>query len=346
MQRTNWMRLVTALVISGGLMVGMQAEAAPVCAPDEEKFNLTEGLDWLTNAELLDRTDPANLIANGDFSDVEAVSGSLDNNLVWAFGANAVAKEIDSFATWLTDGNYRNGVQLVTIPEWTVTGGGSKTYAFISTATDYDGEPELPDFAATEALMAGASPNLAYFGNSVFWGATPEMSFEIEGEVSRESYVIANSNFTAEELGDGDSPVKITQTVQTTPGKTYRLQFVQLTEGGTTVPLAPGAFGVEITGYGRSYLRVNEQGRRLTLDFLATEAETDISFLQYGHFSYDNGYSSELALDDVMLFEVEGNCFASASSSAVSVDATSPWSVWLLVLAVMAAGTVALVFRQ
>ena len=323
-------------ILGMGVLWGVVAHAALTCAAPEAKINITQGLDWLTESDLLDRTAPANLVANGDFSQVTArEGGSLNPNLVWAFGANAVPNEIDSFATWLTDGDYRDGVQLVSVPEWTITGGGQKTYAFVSTATTYDGAISVPNFGATEPLMAGASANLMYFGNSVFWGATPEMTFEIEGEVSRTDYTITNSRFTAEELGDGDSPVKITQTINTTPGKTYRLQFVQLTEGGTTVPLAPGAFGVEITGYGRSYLRVNEQGRRITLDFVATADQTELGFLQYGHFSYDNGYSSEFALDDVMINEVEGNC-GTAVSDAVSVDTLSPGSLWLLVLAFMA----------
>lgn len=307
------------LTLASAVVLALDAQAAPICPGGGTKLNIVQGLDWINGASLLNRAPPVNLVRNGDFTLIAARSGTLDSTKAWQWAPNATDAGLGAsgyYASWIAPKAY----QYVNVPEWTVTGGGTKTYAYVSDATTYNGAPVGPNFGATAPLMQGASPTLLYFGNAWAWVATPTVTYEIGGEVSRGAYTFTNTAFSVEELGDTTQPLRITQTVATVPGRKYRMQFVQLVEGADAFY---GTYALEVTGYGRSYLRVDNAARRKTFEFVATSASTEIAFLQHGHYSAQSGLSTELALDDVIINE----CV-----EPTPVPTSSEWSLMLMLL--------------
>lgn len=140
--------------------------------------------------------------------------------------------------------------------------------------------------------------NQVYFGNS-FNTAGASASYAASGEITFASAPV---------FGGRPGPVTLAQTVgglSTTD--TYRLDFWVSGESNTSGFVGDGLFGLEITGYGTTYLRLptssNPFGasQRYYVDFTPTSASTTIKFLNWGHITDLGGTGTELVLDDVIL---------------------------------------------
>lgn len=239
----------TATVVTGGSGTTNRLPAT-VCTSGTtalvEDPNGSPLLNQIVTADMLDRTSPANLVTNGDFT-----PQPLDSAGNAISGTDIII-------------NSANGRRM---PGWTHSGGGSLTYARW--------------YGSGANATNGASGGNFYFGNQSGWSTSPAYDPSTAysaGGVTQNSYT-----FTPGYAGYGDnsSPVKISQVIPTVPGTTYRFQFWQASEfWGTTGGIA--AF--ELTGYNRTYFKVNKTGwARYTFDFVATSNSTTLGIMSWGH---------------------------------------------------------------
>lgn len=174
------------------------------------------------------------------------------------------------------------------IANWTCTGGGSSTYAWLYST----GTAMIPDgFRAP------------YFGNS-FVQACPTLNDTLcLTQVGCEMMGVLPGYPLNDTAYGGSGGVSLEQTVSgLIPGNTYMLEFWAGGEAGSP---ADGIFGVDI-GFGYNYLRDPETsitlanpGRRFLIEFKATNTSHLIKFTNWGHMM---PASTELVLDDVRLY--------------------------------------------
>ena len=222
---------------------------------------------------VLTRTSPANLITNGDFTTRPTTSSG---------------------------GTTTGGVILIPgsvgdkIPGWTSSGGGASTYAKWTNGA-YALAPD------------GASNENYYFGNQSQWSTSP--TFDPTTTFNANGVTQTPHTFTPRFSGYGNntSPVTLSQTIATTAGRTYRFQFWQASEPWGTIP---GIAAFAISGYSRTYFKVNNANtaglpnswRRYTFEFTATQANTTISIMSWGHVQGPAGADAdELRIDDVIV---------------------------------------------
>lgn len=253
-------------------------------------------LNQITGASVLNRSTPGNLVVNGDFTSSPVTSGG---------SAVAIQSgQVDMRAAGRDDHR---------LPGWSFSGGGPNTYARWQ-----NWGASTPD---------GASAGNFYFGNS-WWLATPSFNSATAfspGGVTQNSYVFRQDSSGNYGMTDAN-PVQISQTLSTDIGRTYRLQFWQASE-----PFGnnPGIAAFELTGYTRTYFKVNKTvptWTRYTFDFVATSSSTTLSFKNWGHVGAVNSVGAnpdstdELRLDDVIVSRC-GNADAEVNSGTTTISA-------------------------
>ena len=244
-------------------------------------------LNQVTGASVLNRSTPGNLVVNGDFTSTPVTSGgstvAIQSGEV---GMRAAGRD-----------DHR-------LPGWSFSGGGPSTYARWQNSG-----ASTPD---------GASAGNFYFGNS-WWLTTPTFNATTafsSGGVTQNSYVFRQDSAGNYGMTDAN-PVQISQTISTDIGRTYRLQFWQSSEPyGNNAGIA----ALELTGYSRTYFKVNRvttDWTRYTFDFVATSNSTTLTFKSWGHISPS---SDELRLDDVIVSRC-GNADAEVNSGTTTISA-------------------------
>ena len=245
-----------------------------LCATDGTKSSVQSTLYNLTGASDLNRTSPANLVANGDFEI------GYTTPKYWG----ALTTFDDTFGDPAPN----------SVTSWTATGGGTATYA--AWRSDYESSfiPGRP---------AGLSAPYVYFGNeNIVSTSTVSTIFGASGETS---IVSPESGFSINNpeanYGTIATPVVLSQNVTLVVGTKYRLSFFQGAERGVN---GDGLAALDITGFDRTYFRVYTNGHRYIFEFTASASTTNIGFINWGHLKSSSGATtatSELSLDDVII---------------------------------------------
>ena len=311
-----------SMAVSAGPAVQSASAATGPVTCDGTQTQIQSGLHSVAGATLQDHTPVLsggpNLVLNGDFTYAE------DDTDANALDANFALSSAGPYP-----GTYK------AIKHWPVTGGGSNSYGL------WGGLIGIPDDGwGLGNAPAPALPSMVYMGNG------PGARYHVNsGSVTFNSDGFSQSDFSpvpeGPEYGTTADPLKLSQTVTgLTVGHQYRLQFYRASED-SAVAVADtqfgqtGVAGIEITGYHRTYFLVPAHSNAyVTLDFVATNVSTTISFLNWGHIlilgppDTDNpggvvdgvGISAtELGLDDVILTEC-----AAAEPVVPPEDPTTP----------------------
>ena len=163
------------------------------------------------------------------------------------------------------------------ITHWTASGGGPSTYAKVYANESWESMPGL------------------YFGNQIAVGGVMP-TLDANGVTTTGTDLVPKAGY-----GDTNNPVAVTQTVATTAGQTYVLQFSQGYEpmGGGS-PSQTGIAALEVNGQ-RIYFAVYLKNTAYSFVFTANSSSTTIKFMSWGHVS---GVHTELILNDVSLSAV------------------------------------------
>ncbi|RTZ67002.1 MAG: hypothetical protein DSZ29_01775, partial [Aquificaceae bacterium] len=220
-------------------------------------------------------------------------------------------------------GEHRSGHS--SIRNWTVTGGGSKTYARTVELS--------PSYAATLGY------NIANYGTSVYLGngavrrvyppiTTDHLVFDDRNRLLTpiEAVEIRDAPDDLTPTNDdqshwGPEAVKLSRTFPSEPGKVYRLFFKALPELGDfnsgiiRVDTPSGSVHVKTPG------NVDDGVTKFAIEFTATSTTSTISFVNYGHIGANSGgwcaqtssawctvgglldNANEVTLDDIMVTE-------------------------------------------
>lgn len=325
---------------------------------DGKATEVMPGLWSISGAQLQGRTPVAsggdNLVVNGDFTPkvglVPDYNRSLFDNL----------------------NNFIKKAPFAKIPGWEASGGGDKTYASFGTKVNSQYNTGLEP--------TGANISQVYFGNSATWiyrSGDPIVLNSDGVGLDNPNNPIEFWTKYSDYYGDNSTPVTITQTVSGLEvGQRYRLQFWQTSEAGfqgtrwwsysptwevlfwdndppsNAIVLNsypdPGIAALEMSGYGRIFFKVNVDtnpkptlsGTRYTIDFVAKDADLDLSFLSWGHVQWMAKNApvkpTELALDDVILSKyvepaqgIDGvTVNKTCGINDVVVNEASPWAVF------------------
>jgi hypothetical protein len=263
------------------------ARAVGVCPGGGTKTLLVSGLEAVTGGSTLDRTSPANLVANGDFTIEPAnlASSSYPDRHYWGVGGLTVKNSVTATNQ--------------PIPSWTPTGGSASTYAFwTKSLTGNSNNLVAPP-------NAGESAGRVYFGNGVTSSISPfsVKLFNSEG-FSTTAYTITPGG----SYGSGSAPPAIDQNVTLVAGENYRMYFHQSTESFLAFS---GIAALDISGYQRVFFEVTPGNKGYMVEFTAVSNVTNIKFLSWGHLN--SGGSS---------FSNVSN--RSATSSTVTLTFSSP----------------------
>jgi len=263
------------------------ARAVGVCPGGGTKTLLVSGLEAVTGGSTLDRTSPANLVANGDFTIEPAnlASSSYPDRHYWGVGGLTVKNSVTATNQ--------------PIPSWTPTGGSASTYAFwTKSLTGNSNNLVAPP-------NAGESAGRVYFGNGVTSSISPfsVKLFNSEG-FSTTAYTITPGG----SYGSGSTPPAIDQNVTLVAGENYRMYFHQSTESFLAFS---GIAALDISGYQRVFFEVTPGNKGYMVEFTAVSNVTNIKFLSWGHLN--SGGSS---------FSNVSN--RSATSSTVTLTFSSP----------------------
>lgn len=347
--------------IAAGLVLGIVATLAAyqpataststdVCTGDGTLTDIQANMKEVAGGSPLDHSSPANLVANGDFTEGFSTLFASGGDIFW--GANSLRRVLDNsidYNLW--------GVR-APVQDWMATGGGPDTYArWWDMSYNYDGgsREEWFDSHPTldNAYTGDISPEFVYFGNwKVTTTTTADGLFGVSGDATATS---PESTFTGHvpntgqldwatnpptsydaDYGALDEPVTLSQVVTLEPGRTYRLSFLQGGEhGGDRV--TDGLAGLDITGYDRTYFRIYHGGNRYMFEFTATQSDTTIAFMNWGHLYTGATESYELSLDDVIINDC-GIAPASASSSLAQTGISSSIVMSFLTAAAFAIG--------
>lgn len=277
------------------------------CANDGSATTVQPGLKELAGASELDKTTPANLVYNGEFD----LNRTANQTTFWSPHGNAT----DSGNAIGTTGT------MGTIDGWTASGGGTKSYGMWSNVFRYW-------FMRDSAVDPSPNP-FVYFGNEKVQmdgvDGTANTYFGTGVNTSIVAPPLTAYNQSSE-YGDIASPLAISQNVTLVPGTTYRLQFLQGSEGGSGSPTLDGLAGLGITGYDLTYFRVHNPTHSYIFEFTATAATTTITFANWGHLrkgSDNSRFSNELSLDDVRINECVSSLADTGRTNAPYVGAVS-----------------------
>lgn len=240
----------------------------------------------IVGGDPLDRTYPANLVQNGSFED------------------NPVG---DCGGYWASA---TNNTPMITIPNWTDTGGGTATYATLACggnhqpATNYD------------------AVNYIYFGNGVpaIIDQDPATITPTNGQYIFPTLPVLGIDPTRPEYGT--KGIALNQDLTLTAGNKYQISFWASGEESNTgkTYASDGIFEFAISGFDPVYLATPKLGSTVyTFEFIAPESTVNIKFTNWGHFTIGTsgwnfppapdlkGYTTELILDDVIVNEVPNN---------------------------------------
>ena len=260
--------LVSSTTVSGASGTTAGAATSLGCPGGGTVTTLQTNMKSVASATLLTRTGPSNLIQNGDFT---TAGGS--GNLYYLFGTQGSDKSINGITA-----------PVGTVSNWTVSGGGSATYAF------WQRNAPGPPIGVVTSTSDGNNSSLVYFGNEVGATVTPTPTYNSDGWTSS-TYSLTTRGAA---YGANNAPPTLSQTFPTVVGTTYRLQFLQAYENYGSIA---GIAALDITGFNRSYFKVPKSVTRYTVEFVASSSTTTIAFLSWGHLTA----ATELALDDVMV---------------------------------------------
>lgn len=278
--------LLGLLFLVGPLRVGqIPLLASGACPGGGTDTLLVSGLGAITGGSALDRTSPANLVANGDFTIEPAglASSGYPDRYYWGVGGLTVKNSVTATNQ--------------AIPSWTPAGGSAATYAFWTKSLTGNSN------SLVSPPSAGESSGRVYFGNGVTASISSVPRFTTEG-FSMASYTITPGG----SYGSGSTPPSIDQDVSLVAGERYRMYFHQSTEN---ILQYSGIAALDITGYQRIFFEVTTGNRGYMVEFTAVSSTTNIKFLSWGHLQ--NGGSSFL---DVIN--------RSATSSIVTLTTSSP----------------------
>ena len=242
---------------------GSGAMAAGVCAGGGTIENLVTGLDAVIGGNPLDRTSPANLVANGDFTiEPAGLASSAQPNFYFWGTSGRVTKSSTALNT--------------AVPYWERSGGSpagtannAGTYAFWT--KQLTGNPN----SLSTPMANGQSAGRVYFGNGITTSITPVPSYNPSG-FSTGSYTLTPGTG----YGTSDDPPTLSQDVPTVSGERYRMYFAQETENFKDFE---GIAALDISGYQRLYFRVFKDNHGFMVEFTATSNTTRISFMNWGH---------------------------------------------------------------
>ena len=287
----------------------------------------------IVDADPLDRS--RNLVFNGSFE---------EPNLENGFTFGGFLPGVDG------DGYYFLSPITVNIPiaqpnGWTVSGGGMETYARWGNninSISSDGVTIPPAGQAWSSTEIDGERSV-YLGNETPLEISETPEFTSNGEV-----VFTSPPTITLKPEYGPDPVTITQSVTgLVPDGVYRMSFwvsgEWANEGFATSPfggtVGDGIVGVDVEGYDRLYLVIpagfsaeppgephifgTDEAHTYTLEFIATDTEMDIAFMNWGHFDslsdtigWDRGQTTEFIMDDVIINEI---------SLPVNVPTLSVW---------------------
>lgn len=328
--------LIAIMTLIAVLVAASAAHAAAWTGPGTgTAYTLEAGLEVVatpSNISPLDRTSPANLLVNGDFTDngwgqttpTAKGLGPLSTN---ANGLNYIS----SVVTGSDNIPYR-GIPLA-VANWYFTGGGTDTYAMWLPGTSAavgpwaNGRTQWGPYGSKN----GASDPQVYFGNNENWSVSPSVASLLASNAFTEDVTQTALTFTpgtdsrwattSKSYQSNRAPTAF-QTIPTSVGHTYCLSFwVGHEYFGTTVgSRLDGLARLQIGGYNSVFFKVptkiGSAGERwYTFQFEAKAATTRLSFTSWGHIGQGSTSSTELVLDDVVV----NHCAAPAPPTPVAV---------------------------
>jgi len=276
----------------------------------------------ITDAEPLSRA--RNMVRNGSFEVPHLENGS----------------DFDGFLPGVDeDGYYFLSPITVETPiaqpeDWIISGGGTQTYARWGNNINVviSGEVVLPVAGQAWSSTEIHGERSIYLGNETPLEISEEPTFMPNGEV-----VFSSPPVITLKPAYGPDPVTIGQNVTgLIPGGTYRMSFwvsgewshvgFATSQFGTTA--GDGIVGVLVEGYEILYLTIpaghsnepegaphvfgSDEFHLYTLEFVASDTEMDISFMNWGHFDslsdtigWERGQTTELIMDDVIINAVD-----------------------------------------
>lgn len=298
---------LATIVGAGGLVLVGAAGAATYNGPGTgTAYELQSGLaviETTGNISPLDRTQPANLVANGDMTD-----NGHGNTSPYGFSPLRPSA--------------MNGIQPISaqtpgtpptksMPGWTFSGGGAQSYGLWIPGTSAAVGPwpnGLSQWGPHGSKNGASNPQL-YFGNSEGWSISPTQAnagFTAQGVTQTPlTWTPGGASSVSNNFVDG-LPLTAEQTITTTAGSTYCLSFWIGHEefGGSGRP--DGIARVQIGGYDDVYFKVptlnGAAGERwYTFQFDARSSSTRLAFSSWGHLGSGGSASTELVLDDVVV---------------------------------------------
>lgn len=176
----------------------------------------------------------------------------------------------------------------VAIPGWTVSGGGTDTYAVMTSGSA--AITSVSAYMGSGGVRSVSSPLGATGFTFDADGASTNVpaAIEIRGPADDVSSVSGGTPGSASTCCDyGGQPLVMSQSFATTPGETYYAQFTVKGEGGTGLP---GILKVDVPdGSGHVEIPANDGVRTYTVEFDATATASTLSFTNYGHFYQNSG---------------------------------------------------------
>ena len=236
---------------------------------------------------------------------------------------------IDHANNLITNGSFEDFPVGISYANW-ATGSNGTHYGATPlpfakpTAWNTQGGPGNYALWSNSAILStalGGAPTSAgqyylYFGNAFASAISQTPTFNADGSV-----VFSASPTITPSTPAFSPPVTLDQTVSgLTVGDTYQLSFWTTGEDALgTAYNHDGIFGLDVTGYDTQYLAApdgpgvsvfNSAEHTYELSFVATDANTNIRFTNWGHFGGGTagwtlgGNTTELMLDDVVLNHV------------------------------------------
>lgn len=298
-------------------------------------YTLETGLDVVatpSNISPLDRTSPANLLVNGDFTD-NGWGQATPTAKGWGpLSTNANGLSYISSVVTGADGVPYRGIPLAT-RNWYFSGGGTDTYAMWLPGTSAAVGPWSNGLTqwGPYGSKNGASNAQIYFGNNENWSISPAPASLFASSAFTQDVTQTPVTFTpgtdsryatsSKSFQSGRAPTAY-QTIATSVGHTYCMSFWVGHEyfGATVGSRLDGLARVQIGGYNDVFFKVPTKlasaGERwYTFQFEAKAATTRLSFTSWGHIGLGSTASTELVLDDVVV----NHCAAPAPPTPVAV---------------------------
>jgi hypothetical protein len=318
------------------LMAAAVAQATAWTGPGTgTAYTLETGLEVVAttnNISPLDRTSPANLLVNGDFTD-NGWGQATPTAKGWGpLSTNANSLNYISSVVTGSDGIPYRGIPL-SVPNWYFTGGGTDTYAMWLPGTSAavgpwaNGRTQWGPYGSKN----GASNPQIYFGNNENWSVSPSVASLLASNVFTEDVTQTALTFTpgtdsrwsttSKSYQSSRAPTAF-QTIPTSVGHTYCLSFWVGHEyfGETVGSRLDGLARLQIGGYNSVFFKVptkiGSAGERwYTFQFEAKATTTRLSFTSWGHIGQGSTSSTELVLDDVVV----NHCASAAPPTPVAV---------------------------